>query len=70
MKNIIFLTVFMVQSVVCMDVWSKIQQLIITNPSPKQPVQIAKPLPVLPSDIQIAELIKQLLEIAKTRDEA
>lgn len=70
MKNLIFLTLFIVQSAVCMDVWSKIQQLIIVNPSPKQPAQVVKALPVLPSDIQIAELIKQLLEVATTRDQA
>lgn len=70
MKNLILLALFMVQPVVSMDLWSKIQDLIITNPSPKQAPRVEKPLPVLPTDIQTSELIKQLLEVSTTRDQA
>lgn len=69
MKKLILLALLMVQSAVSMDLWSKIQDLIITNPSPKQPPRVEKTLPVLPSEIQINEIINQILEIATTRDE-
>lgn len=69
MKKLIILILFLNSSVFAMDVWNKIQNWIIENPSITQPKK-STPLPTLPTDIQTTEIVKQLLNVASTRQQA
>ncbi|MFZ5954422.1 MAG: hypothetical protein ACOYT8_04990 [Candidatus Dependentiae bacterium] len=62
MKKLIILILFLNSPIFSMGVWNKIKKW-VTQP-------FTSSLPELPSDIQTTEIVKQLLHISNTRDEA
>ncbi|MFZ5954579.1 MAG: hypothetical protein ACOYT8_05785 [Candidatus Dependentiae bacterium] len=69
MKKLLILMLFLNSPIFGMDVWTKIKRWVTENPSGAPAVETT-PLPVLPSDVQTTEIVKQLLNVSSNRDQA
>lgn len=69
-KNLLNVLIFLSTPVCGMELWTNVKQWVIQNPSSERTETHVTPLPVLPSELQTSEIVKQLVNISTTRDQA
>lgn len=72
MKNLLIIMMFLSTPIFGMDYWNQIKRWITQNPSgaPAVPGEQVTPLPALPAEMQVNEVVKQLLNVSNNRDQA
>lgn len=71
-KNLLIILVFLSTPIIGMDYWNQIKRWINQNHSgaPAVSGEQVTPLPALPAEMQVNEVVKQLLNVSNNRDQA